>query len=495
MEYIAGWTLGRLIKDLKKAEAFASTASVVDIVSGALTGLSTLHTAKHTETQEVLGIIHRDIAPKNIMVGEDGNTRLIDLGLGKSNLQDWRTSTGIVMGSPGYMAPEQVTADKIDHRVDLYAMGIVLWELLALKSYIKRAPVPIMLRAQVAPNFTPPSQHNDQVPAALDEICATALAIEPEGRFPSAQAFLQALREVVPEREEEAPLATVVGKMLWGELGASKTEVTKLLSVVAPIAQPEIEDGPQEVEVFAEKTKLVPDPSASPAALIANPATISNPAIVDPATGMPVAHMDPAAYAQPASPTPYTFNQPMSGPMVPPRQGVPMKAVVGLMLLTLFAGIGVGALLLQLGGSQPQEQLLKIQEVTTSPPSVSPSAHTTVTVSAGAPQDSDTPKTAEPSKRAASPVKRTVGSVKRAPAKRKVRRAVEPSPPPPVNPKAQLERLIARVKRFQKTIPQGAPKLKEARKLINSANMELTAPEIKLSRVRELEARLSALQK
>src|SRR5262245_54588678 len=96
MEYVAGWTLQRLIKELQGAQRPASLSSVRDIIGGALKGLEALHDARDPASGELLSIVHRDIAPKNIMVGEDGVTRLIDLGIGKSSLQDWRTGTGVI---------------------------------------------------------------------------------------------------------------------------------------------------------------------------------------------------------------------------------------------------------------------------------------------------------------------------------------------------------------------------------------------------------------
>jgi serine/threonine protein kinase len=69
--------------------------------------------------------VHRDISPKNVLIGEDLRLRVIDFGLGTSNVQDWATRANVMMGTPGYMAPEQVNGDRVDGRTDLYALAVV----------------------------------------------------------------------------------------------------------------------------------------------------------------------------------------------------------------------------------------------------------------------------------------------------------------------------------------------------------------------------------
>ncbi len=357
MEYLAGWTVARVMKDLLEAGGSASIGSVVDVVRGGLAGLAALHSARHPGTQEALGIIHRDIAPKNLMIGEDGVTRLIDLGLGKSNLQDWRTGTGVVMGSPGYMAPEQVVAEGVDQRSDLFAMGIVLWEFLTLKRFIKRAPIPIMLRAQVKPIFTPPSQHRSDIPAALDAICEKALKIDPSQRFQTAAELIAALDEAVPAREEEAPLATIVGEMLFGELAQSKTEVTKLLSVTPA-------DRVQAIEIISVPVAAAPTPTPTPMAL--------------------------------ATPVYSSYSVP------PPRaRGVPLWGVLALMTLTLLVGLGGGAILLGDRGAQPLAARRAEPTSAVAVPAIEPVVQPEPPPEPEAPKPAESPRTVRPVRRIA----------------------------------------------------------------------------------------------
>lgn len=244
MEYVNGWPVSKFIEAVIASGHHANISAIVDLIAGGLTGLQALHTAKDVRTGQPLGVVHRDISPKNLMVGEDGKMRLIDLGLGKSNVQDWKTRTGVVMGSVGYMPPEQVTAEGIDHRADLYAMGAVLFELLALRHYIPRGMIPVMLRASVSPVFEPPSKFRPDVPRGLDEVLRKALALKPDDRFQSAAEFLAAVRQVVPERRTAGGMVSLIGDLFATSLPERRTELSQLLR--APLPELEEDDPPPE---------------------------------------------------------------------------------------------------------------------------------------------------------------------------------------------------------------------------------------------------------
>lgn len=256
MEYVPGWPLSKFLESVIKSGRHASIASVVDMCIGALEGLEALHSAKDVNTGRPLGVVHRDISPKNLMVGDDGIVRLIDLGLGKSNVQDWKTRTGIVMGSVGYMPPEQVTAETVDLRADLYAMGVVLYETIALRNFLKRGPIPQMLRASLNPEWRPPSEFRPDVPKALDGVIKKAVSIEPDDRYASARAFIHALREVVPPTKSAGGTAALIRELF----GDAQAERNRELGYLLSLPLPEPEDGP-EVErtvIFAQRAEVAP---------------------------------------------------------------------------------------------------------------------------------------------------------------------------------------------------------------------------------------------
>jgi serine/threonine-protein kinase len=230
MEYIDGWPLSRVIAELIQHRELPKISAAVRMIEGAIEGLIVLHSGAHPETGAPLDIIHRDVAPKNIMVGEDGRSRLIDLGIGRSSARDWKTRTGVTVGTPGYMPPEQAFADTVDHRADIYSIGAVIFELLTLTPYIERGPIGKMLFAARVAKPRPPSSIRTDVPKALDDLVMKAVALSPEDRFTSAVELLAALREAVPTRGEE-DAAELINDLLWRELAVKKTEVDALLQV------------------------------------------------------------------------------------------------------------------------------------------------------------------------------------------------------------------------------------------------------------------------
>jgi hypothetical protein len=177
------------------------------------------------------------------MLGADGVTRVIDLGLGKSRLQEWRTRTGVTMGTPGYMSPEQVTGEPIDQRSDLFALGVVLWELITGQPYIRRGAVSEMLMASVDPPFVAPSSIRPGVRPVVDQLLKKALSKHPDDRHRTAQAFLAALEAAIPaERPSKVP--ELIDQFLQAELTQSEHEIRALIEEsttvpeLAEVAQP-----------------------------------------------------------------------------------------------------------------------------------------------------------------------------------------------------------------------------------------------------------------
>jgi serine/threonine protein kinase len=169
------------------------------------------------------GVIHRDLKPQNIMVGSFGEVLVMDWGLAKvlgkneegakgeagvgvvplSALQPGsapgQTQVGVVMGTPGYMAPEQARGevDQIDERTDVYGLGAVLYFLLTGRP-------PVSLTGTATPVSLPPRQHNRAIPRALEAICLKALAAEPAHRYSSVAELAKDIAYFLAERRVEA---------------------------------------------------------------------------------------------------------------------------------------------------------------------------------------------------------------------------------------------------------------------------------------------------
>lgn len=256
MEYVSGWSVAQLLNEASAAAHRFAVPQLVALARGALTGLDALHRAAHPETGEPLGIVHRDISPRNVSVTPDARMVLLDLGLGKSGLRDWRTATGLFCGSPGYAAPEQVLAKRVDHRADLYSLAVLLFELLTLEVYVPRGDRQQILRQSCQPNFRPPSALRPDVPPRLDQVLERALAIAPELRFDRALDFADALLEAVPEAAQAAG-SFDPGPALQRQRGELEARLFAAISPSDPADPPDH----QETVLYAHRAAEISEPA------------------------------------------------------------------------------------------------------------------------------------------------------------------------------------------------------------------------------------------
>jgi serine/threonine protein kinase len=197
MEHVSGAPLSAILRMLTSRDRRIPVFDAVDIALDMLRGLEALHDAKDPKSGAHLGFVHRDIAPKNVIITDSKRAVIVDLGVGKSNRQSWRTATGAVVGTPGYMSPEQLVGAKVDRRADLYAVGVVLWEMLTLRRYVKTSKsVAEVLENAAAVRFVPPSKLRADVSPVLDAAVERALERTPEDRYPDAASFVAALEAV-----------------------------------------------------------------------------------------------------------------------------------------------------------------------------------------------------------------------------------------------------------------------------------------------------------
>lgn len=195
MEFIPGEAISKLFR--KTPEGLpASIASSIGV--GMLEGLHAAHEARGDDG-EALAIVHRDVSPQNVLIGSDGVARLIDFGVAKAVGNASATRDGQIKGKVAYMAPEQIRAEAIDRRADLYAASVVLWELVTGKRYFDESgtDAAVVLRT-LTKEPVAPSTVRPEVSAELDQVILKGLSRDPSQRYATAREMAQALEKVAP---------------------------------------------------------------------------------------------------------------------------------------------------------------------------------------------------------------------------------------------------------------------------------------------------------
>ena len=175
---------GRELKELIAGNELTADRSL-DIVALVADGLAYAHAHE---------VVHRDVKPANIMILNDGRVKITDFGIARMRTADVRTQTGVVLGSPRYLSPEQVLGKRCDARADIFSLGVILYEMVAGQAPFNGIDVNSLMFQIV--NFTPPppSSINPALPAMLDLIIAKALAKNADERYASIAEFAADLR-------------------------------------------------------------------------------------------------------------------------------------------------------------------------------------------------------------------------------------------------------------------------------------------------------------
>ena len=219
MEYVHGASLSELLTKVSMLQRRLRAKAATALMMAAAAGLHAAHETRD-ESGNLLNVVHRDVSPQNILVGAKGEVKIIDFGIAKARNRLHVTDAGSgLKGKLRYMAPEQLERSQVDRRTDVYALGVVLWEVLAMRRLFHGASDPEVINRILKGQLPPPGAFAD-VPFELDAVVMRALSKDPDRRPQTARAFRQELKKAVPAAAGVDPveIAALLTAVLGGEL-------------------------------------------------------------------------------------------------------------------------------------------------------------------------------------------------------------------------------------------------------------------------------------
>ena len=243
MEYVSGRNIQHLITKQQAVGGHLPVEHVCRIVAGVCDGLFYAHSRKDYDGKP-LNIIHRDISPQNILISFAGGVKVVDFGIAKASTQLAQTRAGVLKGKYAYMSPEQVRGSKIDHRSDVFAVGLVMYEMLTGVRAFERDSSLKTLKAIVQDKPLNPREMNPEIPMEVIKILSKALEKNPDRRYKTTQEFQLALEdwlEQSPKKSNNVRLSRFLYDLFDDELNSAEgTMVVKGVGqVVIPTSRGE----------------------------------------------------------------------------------------------------------------------------------------------------------------------------------------------------------------------------------------------------------------
>jgi serine/threonine protein kinase/tetratricopeptide (TPR) repeat protein len=250
MEYVEGCDLGRLMGAARSSGTRIPPWVGAWVIAEAAKGLHYAHEKKDEEGRP-LEIVHRDVSPQNILLSFDGSVKIADFGIASARLV--AEDTGVLKGKFGYMSPEQARGETVDRRSDLYALGVILWEILAGRPLHAGLGGEALLDIVRSGIFEPPTTYVEDIPPELEQIVLKALSPNREERFGTGR-----------------DLAAAIGKSIvrQGELIDASTLETTLAGLVPRDAKEKESEGPPPSQEKDQRSRVArPDDARTQAAV------------------------------------------------------------------------------------------------------------------------------------------------------------------------------------------------------------------------------------
>ncbi|MCS6800117.1 MAG: protein kinase [Myxococcota bacterium] len=263
MEYVRGPTLSDLLQAGAERGTPALPESIALPIGLAIAeALAYVHTLRD-EHGRPLRVVHRDLNPANVMVSYEGAVKLIDFGIAKAATKVYETRTGVIKGTYGYIAPEQLSRTApVDHRADLFALGVLLYEMCVGQHPYDTSDEPDPLHRVLSARYQRPRRIAPSFPRDLDRLIASCLAPHPDGRPADMHAVIEALVEAMASRRivpTMSAIARFVAEWVPDREGAAPLPV---LPHHAPAGPFEID--PARLEALPRALPDVEDPSVEP---------------------------------------------------------------------------------------------------------------------------------------------------------------------------------------------------------------------------------------
>ncbi len=208
MEYVRGGTVLSILREYARGHIGGLPFGIVTRITAAV--CEALLYAYFEPGPDGAGrhVVHRDVSPSNVIVGYDGQIKLVDFGIAKA-LQHEATHATSLKGKYGYMSPEQIKSQPLDHRTDIFSLGTMMWEMLVGKRLFKRDTDMQMLYAILEEDVPKPSDRNDKVPPAVDHVVMRALARQRDDRYQDALEIAQDLKVIANNNDWDVEASTL----------------------------------------------------------------------------------------------------------------------------------------------------------------------------------------------------------------------------------------------------------------------------------------------
>jgi TonB family protein len=264
MEYIEGKDLRSILQSLQNEARRMPLGLALLIGSRVAAALDYAHRKRDLQGRP-MGLVHRDVSPQNVLISSDGDIKLCDFGIVKAASKASHTRAGALKGKLQYMSPEQAWGKDIDHRSDIYSLGLVMYEMIVGRKAFGGDSDMSILEQVRAPHLVPPREVDPALPPEVERVLLKALRIEREERYQTAAELATTLAQML-QTQHPVPSATELGTFLSETLSLQRAPVPHVAAVPAPaLVQP------------AAPARPAPAPDVGPAMPMPTPEPVPSP--------------------------------------------------------------------------------------------------------------------------------------------------------------------------------------------------------------------------